>query len=419
MSLRVAPERILPSDEETLSWIVEFACAKKISTITSVLLDKYVNNQNLKPNIKRRLHMNYLYNAAKAQYLPLDAPKILEKLAPQNQSKGLGTVYYELLLQTKIQLVLQTIKEKPSVSTIAAKIDLLFPYEESQEEEERQQNKSRNELLALCENITDNDEIANQQFFEENPFERYQQQLIEYLSDIERDLGPAFLENVRTDIAEGLYNPYNRERNQHQLSPLVSSQLPVSNDNDMDKNDNMQPLQHTTNRTRNNNISDPPENTVEHSISQTTSFSPIPVAQDMEIENSESAQEQPGDVSINSEPSGILTFSPVKTTKKQSKSSKEFRATIRQTPRSEAGRRKYTDEEVDRLLDGVMRYGIGHWADILAENRDVFKNRTSVDLKDKWRNIKKDCDKKNTTISNFIRARRGLTDAEIGELPIT
>jgi len=139
----------------------------------------------------------------------------------------------------------------------------------------------------------------------------------------------------------------------------------------------------------------------------------------MEIENSESAQEQPGDVSINSEPSGILTFSPVKTTKKQSKSSKEFRATIRHTPRSEAGRRKYTDEEVDRLLDGVMRYGIGHWADILAENRDVFKNRTSVDLKDKWRNIKKDCDKKNTTISNFIRARRGLTDAEIGELPIT
>jgi len=112
MSLRVAPERILPSDEETLSWIVEFACAKKISTITSVLLDKYVNNQNLKPNIKRRLHMNYLYNAAKAQYLPLDAPKILEKLAPQNQSKGLGTVYYELLLQTKIQLVMQNEKEK-------------------------------------------------------------------------------------------------------------------------------------------------------------------------------------------------------------------------------------------------------------------------------------------------------------------
>jgi len=417
MSLRVAPERILPSDEETLSWIVEFACAKKISTITSVLLDKYVNNQNLKPNIKRRLHVNYLYNAAKAQYLPLDAPKILERLAPQNQSKGLGTVYYELLQQTKTQIVLQTVKEKPSISTIAAKIDLLFPYEDSQEEEERHQNKRRNELLALCEYITDNEEIGIQQFFQENPFEKYQQQLIAYLSDIERDLGPAFLENVRNDIAEGLYNPYNRERNQPQLSSLVSDQLPVSNDNDIDKNDNMQ-LQHTTNRTRNNNIPDPPENTVEHPLSQTTSFSPIPVAQDMEIENSET-QEQRVDVSINSEPSGVLIYSPPKTKKQSSKSSKEFRATIRQTPRSEAGRKKYTDEEVDRLLDGVMRYGIGHWADILAENRDVFKNRTSVDLKDKWRNIKKDCDKKNTNISDFIRNRRGLTDAEIGELPIT
>jgi len=417
MSLRVATERMLPSDEETLSWIVEFACAKKISTITSVLLDKYVNNQNLKPNIKRRLHVNYLYNSAKAQYLPLDAPKILERLAPQNQSKGLGTVYYELLQQTKTQIVLQTVKEKPSISTIAAKIDLLFPYEDSQEEEERHQNKRRNELLALCEYITDNEEIGIQQFFQENPFEKYQQQLIAYLSDIERDLGPAFLENVRNDIAEGLYNPYNRERNQPQLSSLVSDQLPVSNDNDIDKNDNMQ-LQHTTNRTRNNNIPDPPENTVEHPLSQATSFSPIPVAQDMEIENSET-QEQRVDVSINSEPSGVLIYSPPKTKKQSSKSSKEFRATIRQTPRSEAGRKKYTDEEVDRLLDGVMRYGIGHWADILAENRDVFKNRTSVDLKDKWRNIKKDCDKKNTNISDFIRNRRGLTDAEIGELPIT
>jgi len=272
----------------------------------------------------------------------------------------------------------------------------------------------------LCTNITDNDETAIQQFFEENPFEKYQQQIIAYLSVMERDLGPAFLENVRNDIAEGLYNPYNRERNQHQLNPLDSGQLPVNNDNDMDKNDNMPPLQHTTNRTRNNNIHpDPLESTLEHPISQASSFSQIPVAQDMEIENSET-QEQRGDASINSEPSGILIFSPAKAPKKQSsKLSKDFRATIRQTPRSEAGRRKYTDEEVDRLLDGVMRYGIGHWADILAENRDVFKNRTSVDLKDKWRNIKKDCDKKNTTISDFIRARRGLTDAEIGELPIT
>jgi len=415
MSNRAAPERLLPSDEETLSWIVEFACAKKISAITSELLDKYVNIQKLKPHIRRRLHMNYIYNAVEAQNLPLDAPKVLEKLAPRNQPKGVGSVYYELLKQMKVQIILQTVKEKPSVSTIAAKIDLLFPYEDSQEEEARHKNLFRAELLELCENISSNDEVGIQQLFEENPYERFHQQVIAYLTDIERELGPAFLENVRNDIAEGLYNPYERDRNQPQLSSLVAGQLPV-NESDIDKDDSMQHVQYTTNRIRNNNnIQENLENPIGHSISQTTSFSPIPTPQDMETDE---VQEQ-RDVTI--ENTEFLAFTaPTKVPKKaSSKSSKEFRATVRQTPRTEAGRKKYSEEEVDRLLDGIMKFGLGHWADILVENRDIFKDRTSVDLKDKWRNIKKVCDKKGMAISEFIRIRRGLTDEEIGEFPVT
>ena len=36
---------------------------------------------------------------------------------------------------------------------------------------------------------------------------------------------------------------------------------------------------------------------------------------------------------------------------------------------------------------GVRRFGVGHWKEILA--RYPFQNRTSVNLKDKWRNMLK------------------------------
>ncbi|KAL7752324.1 hypothetical protein RI367_002370 [Sorochytrium milnesiophthora] len=48
-------------------------------------------------------------------------------------------------------------------------------------------------------------------------------------------------------------------------------------------------------------------------------------------------------------------------------------------------RRRWTEEEERALLDGVRKHGIGAWAVILADADLWFDNRTSVDLKDKWR----------------------------------
>lgn len=49
---------------------------------------------------------------------------------------------------------------------------------------------------------------------------------------------------------------------------------------------------------------------------------------------------------------------------------------------------RWTQEEVDNLIEGVQEYGKGSWAEILAafEFNDC---RTSVNLKDKWRNLEK------------------------------
>lgn len=50
-------------------------------------------------------------------------------------------------------------------------------------------------------------------------------------------------------------------------------------------------------------------------------------------------------------------------------------------------RRFWTDKETKWLIDGVKTYGEGNWAVILDAYN--FVGRTSVHLKDKWRNLQK------------------------------
>ncbi|OMP04974.1 hypothetical protein CCACVL1_02082 [Corchorus capsularis] len=49
----------------------------------------------------------------------------------------------------------------------------------------------------------------------------------------------------------------------------------------------------------------------------------------------------------------------------------------------------WTKKEEDVLVQGVHRHGKA-WTHILNSNPTVFRNRTSVDLKDKWRNLHRD-----------------------------
>ena len=51
--------------------------------------------------------------------------------------------------------------------------------------------------------------------------------------------------------------------------------------------------------------------------------------------------------------------------------------------------RWWSQEEVAVLKAGLFKYGPGSWAKILREHGDILVNRTQVDLKDKWRNMKR------------------------------
>jgi len=73
-----------------------------------------------------------------------------------------------------------------------------------------------------------------------------------------------------------------------------------------------------------------------------------------------------------------------KGSKKKEKASKASRD---QPADGRRRRRKFTDEEVENLFRGVVKFGYGSWQSI--HRYFDFGDRTSVDLKDKWRNLEK------------------------------
>lgn len=50
-------------------------------------------------------------------------------------------------------------------------------------------------------------------------------------------------------------------------------------------------------------------------------------------------------------------------------------------------KRKWTDSETQRLIDGVQKFGEGNWCKIKAYYK--FKDRSNINLKDRWRTMKK------------------------------
>lgn len=51
-------------------------------------------------------------------------------------------------------------------------------------------------------------------------------------------------------------------------------------------------------------------------------------------------------------------------------------------------RRFWTEEETIALKEGVRTLGTGRWADIKSEHEYILRNRTSVQIKDKWRTMR-------------------------------
>lgn len=73
--------------------------------------------------------------------------------------------------------------------------------------------------------------------------------------------------------------------------------------------------------------------------------------------------------------------------------------------------RAWTLTEVMKLVDGVSKFGAGRWSEIKRLSFSSYSHRTSVDLKDKWRNLLK------ASFAN-TQADKGLNQRKNAPLPI-
>ncbi|KAJ2722812.1 hypothetical protein GGI07_003067 [Coemansia sp. Benny D115] len=83
--------------------------------------------------------------------------------------------------------------------------------------------------------------------------------------------------------------------------------------------------------------------------------------------------------------SGAATHTPSKR-----KNSQASDRSIKNTPNPDTRRaaRKWSEQESESLLQGCAKYGVGAWKKILDDPSFTFNNRTSVDLKDRFRTIR-------------------------------
>jgi len=91
------------------------------------------------------------------------------------------------------------------------------------------------------------------------------------------------------------------------------------------------------------------------------------------------------------------------------KTLEEFKSFYTLPPRTSRIRRKWTEEEEERLLMGIAKYKIGNWK--LIKEEFHFPDRTSSDLKDKWRNLhKKNEDLAWTRMAKYIQQQEQKED---------
>ncbi|XP_058006940.1 telomere repeat-binding protein 6-like isoform X2 [Hevea brasiliensis] len=76
--------------------------------------------------------------------------------------------------------------------------------------------------------------------------------------------------------------------------------------------------------------------------------------------------------------------------------------------------RAWTLSEVMKLVQGVSRYGAGRWSEIKRLAFASYSYRTSVDLKDKWRNLLK-ASLAQISSNKGINSRKNVTSMRIPE----
>ncbi|KAK4758228.1 hypothetical protein SAY87_019529 [Trapa incisa] len=113
---------------------------------------------------------------------------------------------------------------------------------------------------------------------------------------------------------------------------------------------------------------------------------------------------------ISNERSDVECLSaPVKLLEDVPKADREVRTNVQKGKRRRKHHIPWTQSEVMKLIEGISNLGVGSWSKIKKLLFPSSKHRTSVDLKDKWRNLVKASNTQLRKKRKGIRARKQLT----------
>jgi hypothetical protein len=99
-------------------------------------------------------------------------------------------------------------------------------------------------------------------------------------------------------------------------------------------------------------------------------------------EDDEEDEDEPGNVTLSDLPNRAKAKAKAKSPARLAPDEGIFTSTGRVQRR-----RFWTEEETIAVKEGVINHGTGRWAEIKSEHEYILRNRTSVQIKDRWRSI--------------------------------
>ncbi|KAL3132190.1 hypothetical protein ABBQ32_008790 [Trebouxia sp. C0010 RCD-2024] len=300
----------------------------------------------------------------------------------------------ELYVQVKTDLVLRSLRDAggvlagPTAVTYNALVDKYFPQPPSESESSPMELHRREELK---EAVTSSDKA--QELLQKYSLEALGESLLAYVTKARAALGPPLLKVLESDVATGRYMPY-----------MTGSESGVGLKRSRGP-DAVGDLQHHSKQLRMLG-QDPLPGTLHQA--QLAGVHQGPFSQALQAAVGEQV---PGGVLVGTEggrpvywdspqatPDGVKIDLPVApgmvapldgTPDDQGVSGTPEGGKKNKSggPRRKVGR--WSEEETNTLILLTNQLGKGKWKKILDEAGDIFKSRSQVDLKDKWRNLER------------------------------
>jgi len=409
-----------PLDGQVLEWIVEWAAIRGAdSLVTALEEDANWDDYKSNPEFQLRLQLGGLYGLLRNKFQnSLQKDNCLKNFHFLRPHAPSAESFYDSAKLLKEQMVLELLRASPvDLDTYKRHLDKVFPMDgpipkpdtvsppNVIKDYKKHHIETRSSFVKLLKDLQSANQkqkaellkkfLSNEHWIS---WEEAAGQVKEFLNRVEKSLGPCYLEKVWLDLQSGIleapvritqlpisslkklfmgreaeFSAILQQRDPHVLrfvtggstasQPPPSSSLPPPAEK---KTNHVQPEQKSAKRTAD-----------EESSSQSGKKSKKTTAvEEDDIDDSSADEDLPARPTVATSSRLQQLAPPLERSRFSS-------------PGQPRTRLRWTEEEVEALGAGVAKFGVGNWERIRRAYETHLQNRSSVDLKDKWRQLSK------------------------------